>query len=141
LPTVKSGLFKAELNKIEYLFLVSNQIEVIEPKAFEHLNKLKWIALRANKIQTLSYRLFKNHPDLKYISLEHNQINAIHPNFFDGLSKLKQIDLAWNVCVRTNIGCKNCTITQEELKSGLQECFDNCKNVYRSKLACKKTET
>jgi hypothetical protein len=128
LPTVKSGLFKAELNNIEYLFLESNEIEVIEPKAFEHLNKLIWIVLRLNKIQTLSYRFLKNHPDLKYISLEHNQINAIHPNFFDGLPKLKVIDLVSNDCIHANIGCKNCTITQEDLKSGLKECFDNCKD-------------
>jgi hypothetical protein len=128
LPTLKSGLFKSEFNKIEYLRLDMNEIEVIEPKAFEHLNKLKWISLEENNLQTLSYKIFKNNPDLKYVSLYDSKIHSIHPSFFDGLQKLKLMYFDDNICTNAVIGCKTCVITQADLKSNLQKCFDNCKD-------------
>jgi hypothetical protein len=128
LPTVKSGLFKPELQRIEYL-LLSGNIKSIEPEAFQYLNKLKWIHLGYNKIQTLFYKLFKNNPDLIYIYLGYNKINSIHPSFFDGLNKLKLVYFTGNVgCFNTKIGCETCLITQWELRGKLQGCFDNCSN-------------
>jgi Leucine-rich repeat (LRR) protein len=128
LPTVKSGLFKSELNKIKYLRLDRNEIKVIEPKAFEHLNKLKWISLQENNLQTLSNKLFKKNPDLKYISLYDSKIHSVHPSFFDGLPKLRVIDFRDNACSGDQIGCEYCPIvTQTDLQSKLKECFDNCK--------------
>jgi Leucine-rich repeat (LRR) protein len=105
LPTLKSGLFKEEFQKIEFLKLEWNRIENIEPEAFQYLIKLKWVRLYRNNLKTLPNRLFGNNPALEYIDLERNQINAIHPNFFDGLEKL---------------------VTKTELSSNLQKCFENC---------------
>jgi hypothetical protein len=126
LPTLKSGLFKKEFQKIEFLKLEWNRIEKIEPEAFQYLIKLKWVRLYRNNLKTLSTRLFGNSPDLIYIDLESNQMNAIHPNFFDGLEKLKLIDFEGNLCIRTSIGCETCLVAQAELNSNLQKCFENC---------------
>jgi hypothetical protein len=126
LPTLKSGLFKEELQKIQYLWLYRNKIEVIEPEAFKFLTRLNWIRLNGNNLKTLSYRVFQNNPDLIYIDLKNNQIKSIHPNFFDGLNKLKLIGFSENVCIDDNIGCETCLITQSELREIPQGCFDHC---------------
>jgi hypothetical protein len=126
LPVVRSGLFKTELQKIEYLHLGGNKIETIEANAFYYMIKLKWISLSWNSLKTLSDQLFKNNPDLIYIGLYDNQITSIHPDFFDGLEKLKLIEFRWNECFNGEIRCETCLIGQAELKKKLQECFDNC---------------
>jgi hypothetical protein len=127
LPTLKAGLFKPELQKIEYLYL-SGTIETIEPEAFQYLINLKWIFLYGHNLQTLPYRLFKNNPDLIFIGLGY-KINSIHSSFFDGLNKLKLVDFSRNVgCIKGKIGCETCLITQSELRGKLQGCFDNCSN-------------
>jgi hypothetical protein len=126
LPILKSGLFKQEFQKIEFLNLQSNEIELIEAEAFQYLIKLKWIGLNSNKIKILSYRLFNNNSVLIYINLNWNQIASIHPNFFDGLQKLKLIDFSGNGCTQAKIGCSSCQITQSNLRGNLQDCFDNC---------------
>jgi Leucine-rich repeat (LRR) protein len=104
LPTVKSGLFKEKLQKFEFLYLVGNKIESIEPEAFQYLVNLKWIRLAENEIQTLPHRLFENNPELIYIDLKGNKINSIQPSFFEGLQKLKLINLQGNRCIDMKIG-------------------------------------
>jgi hypothetical protein len=127
LPTVKIGLFKPELQKIEYLYL-QGTIETIEPQAFQYLINLKWVRLYGSNIQTLPYQLFKNNPDLIYILLG-GKINSIHSNSFDGLNKLKLVDFSSNVgCIKGKIGCETCLITHSDLRGKLQGCFDNCSN-------------
>ncbi len=126
LPTLKAELFKAELENIKYLFLPWNAIRSIEPSAFQYLTKLKWINLRYNSLQSLPNQIFQNNPDLMYIGLEWNSINSIHPNFFDGLNRLKQIEFRFNDCSQADFGCKECLLTQADIKSHLQGCFDNC---------------
>ncbi len=145
LQIVKSGLFKEELKRLEFLYLGFNKIESIEPEAFKFLIKLKWIRLYTNNFQSLPYRLFRNNLDLFYIDLGSNKINAIHPNFFDGLQKLKLIDFNENEgCINDKIGCETCLITQSEIRGKLQGCFDNCSNgttCYSSYLAHEASQT
>jgi Leucine-rich repeat (LRR) protein len=127
--TVKSGLFKPEFQKLEYLFLGYNEIESIEPEALEHLTNLKWISLRDNSLTTLPHKLLKNSPNIIFIDLQNNRINSINPHFFDGLNQLKLIQSSErNICMKSDIGCPNCSITQSELKEKFQECFANCLN-------------
>jgi Leucine-rich repeat (LRR) protein len=125
LPTLKSGLFKTEFEKIEYLNLYGNKIELIEPEAFQHLINLKWTRLCDNKIKTLPDRLFNNNPDLIYIDLKYNKITSVHPNFFDGLEKLKLVEFDENLCIDAKIGCSTCLITQSDLKAKLQNCHNS----------------
>jgi Leucine-rich repeat (LRR) protein len=128
LPALKSGFFKSKLEKIEYLDLKGNQIETIEPGAFQYLIKLKWVLLSTNKLQALSYKLFENNPGLIYMDLRDNQINSIHPNFFDGLQILKLVKLGGNLCIQSDIGCETCLINQADLQKELKSCFDKWKN-------------
>jgi Leucine-rich repeat (LRR) protein len=117
LPVLNSGFFKLQFQKLEYLDLQYNKIELIEPKAFEYLNKLKWVSLKGNKLQMISHNIFENNTELIYIDLSRNRINSVHPNFFDSFSKLKFVKFEGNHCIQSNIGCKN-----------LQNCYDNCLN-------------
>jgi hypothetical protein len=125
-PTLKAGLFKPEFKKIEFLNLVENKIELIEPNAFQYLINLKWIGLHRNNLHTLPNQIFKNNPELIFISFWKNIINSIHPSAFDGLNKLKKIELNENLCIKKNIGCGACSISQTDLKKKLEKCFDNC---------------
>ncbi len=125
LSTLKTGLFKAEFKEIEYLELHYNNIETIEPEAFQYLVKLQWISLFRNNLQTLPDRLFENNPDLIYIDLAGNKINSIVPNFFDGLEKLKLVEFKENLCIDEDIGCETCLITQSDLKEKLQNCYNS----------------
>jgi hypothetical protein len=126
LPTLKEGLFKSEFQNIEYLFLATNNIKTIEPKAFEFLIKLKWIYLWRNQIHTLSYRFFKNNPNLIFIYFVDNKIGSIHPHFFDGLNHLKYVSFKHNRCINVEIGCDTCLITESDLKGNLTKCYENC---------------
>jgi hypothetical protein len=128
LSTLKTGLFKVEFKEIEFLELHYNNIETIEPEAFQHLIKLQWIRLFRNNLRALPDRLFENNPDLIYIDLAGNKINSIVPNFFDGLEKLKLVEFKENLCIDEEIGCSTCLITQSHLKEKLQ----NCHNSYLS---------
>jgi hypothetical protein len=140
LQTLKTGLFRPELQRIENLALRSNKIEFIEAQAFQYLVKLKWIDVGNNELATLSYQIFGNNPDLIYIRLNSNKIASIYPNFFDRLQKLKLVDFTeQNICINDKIGCETCSVTQSDLKNKLQGCFDNycgsdtiCQNSYRA---------
>ncbi len=125
LPVLKSGFFKLQFQKLEYLDLQYNKIELIEPKAFEYLNKLKWVGLKGNKLQMISHNIFENNTELIYIDLSRNRINSVHPNFFDSFSKLKFVKFEGNHCIRGNIGCKKCLITSTDFNKNLQNCYDN----------------
>jgi hypothetical protein len=126
LPTLKAGLFKPELEKLEYLHIGYNEIEVIEPSAFQYLVKLKFISFYENKLTTLPDRLFENNPDLLFIGLDNNKINSINPNFFDGLDNLKMVKFEFgNRCIRINVGCRTCSDIQSDLKTELKKCFGN----------------
>jgi hypothetical protein len=128
LPILKSGLFKPDFKGIEYLDLLANYVETIEPSAFQYLVKLKWLNLNKNEIQTLTTKLFKNNPDLTFINLKNNQISSVHPNFFDGLSKLNYILFGKrNFCVKDDVGCQTCEVAEAELNGKLRACFRGCK--------------
>jgi Leucine-rich repeat (LRR) protein len=124
LATLKTDLFKVEFKEIEYLELHYNNIETIEPEAFQHLIKLQWIRLFRNNLQTLPDRLFENNPDLIYIDLAGNKINSIVSNFFDGLEKLKLVEFKENLCIDEDIGCETCLVTQSDLNEKLQNCHN-----------------
>jgi hypothetical protein len=128
LPTLKAHLFKPEFERVEYLNLRANGIELIEPNAFQYLIKLKWISFYNNNLHTLSNRLFENNPDLIYIDLQYNKINSIHPSFFDGLQKLKLVQFEENHCIKHDIGCETCLIDQAELKEKLRKCHKSSEN-------------
>jgi Leucine-rich repeat (LRR) protein len=126
LPTLKARLFKSELEKLEYLHLGYNEVEVIEPSAFQYLVKLKFISFYENKLKALPHRLFGNNPDLEFVGLHNNKINSIQPNFFDGLASLKMVKFEFgNRCIRINVGCRICSNIQSDLKTELKKCFDN----------------
>jgi Leucine-rich repeat (LRR) protein len=130
LPIIKNELFSAEFIGLEYLSLWSNQIDSIEPFAFQHLKNLKWLRLWENYIQSLPFNLFRNNPNLFYLDFRYNQINSISPNLLKKLNKLKYVDFLSNQCVDKEFGCATCShsVSQSELHSGLSSCFQNCLN-------------
>jgi Leucine-rich repeat (LRR) protein len=127
---VKDNLFTEDFGAIQYLDLGANEISTIEPNAFQHLPELKWINLGANLLRSLPHQIFKNNLELIVILLHYNQISTITPDFFENLNKLQFVGFGGNPCTRKDFGCASgsCSVSQEELDSGLSTCFNNFRN-------------
>jgi hypothetical protein len=82
--------------ELEYLDLASNQIEAIEPKAFEHLNKLFGIDLSHNELITLPETLLDDLPNLQTLNLSYNKIRVLPREFFSKTTYLQELRLAHN---------------------------------------------
>jgi hypothetical protein len=125
-PILKNTLFSENFTQIRNLYLDSDNIQVIESHAFQHLVNLEWISLNANEIQTLSHQIFRNNFYLIYINLNSNQIKSIHPSLFKHLGNLKYLEFTKNHCANKDIGCENCTIPASALYREFYNCFANC---------------
>jgi Leucine-rich repeat (LRR) protein len=126
--TIRSELFTKDFEKIEYLGVYRCEIETIDESAFKNLVNLKWIRLGANDIKSLPYLIFKANPNLLYIDINSNKIISISPDFFKSLSNLKFIESEGNDCIKKNLGCDTCSISQSDIDSGFSTCFSNCLN-------------
>jgi Leucine-rich repeat (LRR) protein len=127
LPTkLNPGFFTIYFNRIEYLGIQKCNLQSIGQNTFEHLNKLKWLCLRENEIKSLSELIFKNSPNLLYIDFSSNKINAVNPVLFRNLTNLKYIEAEGNQCIKKNLGCETCSLSQSDLDSEFSSCFYNC---------------
>jgi Leucine-rich repeat (LRR) protein len=128
LTTIREDFFSDEFKVIQYLDLYRNKIETIETNAFQHLPNLKWIGLASNELHSLPHQLFKNNLEIIVIWLWSNNIISITPDFFKNLNKLQYVDFNPNRCIEKDFGCGtgSCSVSQEELDSGLSACHKNC---------------
>jgi hypothetical protein len=126
IPILKENLFGEKFVKIEFLRLVSNEIQEIEPNALQHLKNLKWIRMSNNPIEVLG-NIFRHNTMLEFIGLSNNRLHAIPPKLFDGLNNLKIVLLQFNHCVNGIFtfedpnGLKN-------LQKDMEVCYSNCKS-------------
>lgn len=61
--------------------------------------KLQYLWLQNNEIQVLEGNLFQNNPNLEYINVENNQIKHIVDGIFKNLPKLHQLHFEGNLCI------------------------------------------
>jgi hypothetical protein len=124
---LRNDLFTKDFGAIQYLSLYGNKITTIEANAFQHLPKLKWIGLWNNQLRSLPHQIFKNNPELISIWLHGNKINSTTPDFLRNLNKLQFVRFDSNQCTNKVFGCTSgCSVSQEELDSGLSGCYSNC---------------
>jgi hypothetical protein len=129
IPIVKNNLLGPQFSWIERLKLDSNEIQIVENQAFQHLHNLVMISLAWNQLQSLNAEIFKNNPKLIWIFLWLNKIKTIAPETFQHLNQLKFVRLWINECTVKEIGCLDCDtkIDHTELNRELQKCYENHK--------------
>jgi hypothetical protein len=126
-PVVKLGLLGSEFKKLEFLAFYYSEVKTIEAGAFQELENLKHIWIMGSPIKTLKFGLFRNNLKLEIAFFYTSQISMIHPTLFDDLTHLKFVGFKYNACVNRDFGCKTCSISKSELKSGLSNCSANCR--------------
>jgi Leucine-rich repeat (LRR) protein len=80
--------------KLEYLDLASNQIERIEPNAFDHLPNLRGIDLSHNQLNTLPAKLFNE--NLFILNVSHNKIEFLPKELLENTVFLQELRLSHN---------------------------------------------
>jgi Leucine-rich repeat (LRR) protein len=123
---INPGFFTKDFDKVEYLGIQKCNLQSIDQNAFEHLSNLKWLCLRENEIKSLSNLIFKNSPNLVYIDISSNKIGSVNPVLFRNLSNLKYIEAEGNDCIKINLGCETCSLSQSDLDRGFTSCFYYC---------------
>ncbi|XP_074599269.1 uncharacterized protein LOC141853725 [Brevipalpus obovatus] len=79
------------------LKLSINQIDKIEPKAFENLSKLESLDLGFNSISDLPSGAFEGLNRLKKLILQRNSLRRLREDIFQNLSSLEELDLTGNL--------------------------------------------
>jgi Leucine-rich repeat (LRR) protein len=125
IPILKNELFTTECEKIEFLDLDYNEIEVIEPLAFRHLMNLKWVGLDGNLVKSLNDQIFAFNIHLTSISFWLNNIEMINKKLFIYLNELKVVDLEDNECADNYINCAS-DYCIPYINEKFQRCFQNC---------------
>jgi Leucine-rich repeat (LRR) protein len=125
IPTLKNNLFTRKCEKIEFLSLAYNEIEVIEPLAFKNLTRLLWINFEGNSIKSLEYQVFAYNKKLTYISFELSNIEMINRKLFRNLENLQEVNFEKNECIDDQIEChtENCNL---EIYIKLLPFFESC---------------
>jgi hypothetical protein len=129
LTTITDNFFGQDFKVLQYLDFLGNEIATIEANAFQHLTKLKRVYLGLNQLRSLPHQLFKNNPEMIAIWLNGNKINSITPEFFKNLNKLQIVYFGnYDQCTKKIFSCTSgsCSVSQEELDSGLETCYKNC---------------
>ncbi len=123
MPTVKNDLFAGDCERIEYLGLSDNKIEMVESLAFQYLWKLKWIDLSGNHIKRLVDQIFYYNFKLRVILFAEGSVEMISRRFFEHLNHLEVIDFGRNECTNDNI-----TTTDNYSITSVEMCYNNCAN-------------
>ncbi len=125
LPTLKSDLFTIECERIEFLDLGFNDIEVIEAMALKNLTKLKWIRLEGNLMKSLNDQIFAYNNKLTYIDFGLGNIDMINKRSFFYLRDLRYVNFEKNECANAEISCgsENCI---KKIHTILSPCFEKC---------------
>lgn len=81
---------------LEYLDLATNNIEVIEPSAFEHLQSLLGIDLSHNQLETIPVNLFDSLVNLQSLNISYNNIQQLPNDLFSKSTYLQDLRLSHN---------------------------------------------
>lgn len=88
------------MRNVRFLGLYHNEINTIEPKAFDDLVKVERMHLDYNELETLNENLFASMVALENINLNYNKIKTLKPSTFEiPNGKLDYVEMVANVCV------------------------------------------
>jgi hypothetical protein len=81
------------LQNIRVLDLKNNQLQELQPGAFNGLNNLETLSLDNNKLKELQPDTFNGSNNLEILDLKNNQLKELRPNAFSGLNNLEILAL------------------------------------------------
>lgn len=117
LTVVRVDYFE-NMRDLRFLYLFSNKITKIEPKAFDDLVSVKELRLHYNLIETIDDGTFDEMLKLETLDLSFNKIKLFSATTFI-IKKLEEVFLKGNICINGNYGPNNST----QLKVDLKQCF------------------
>ncbi len=81
---------------LQQLYLMNNQIQLLEPRSFPSLSQLQILRLDRNKITAIPSDLFATVPQLQQLNFAHNQIETLQLTTFTNMPNLQELDLSHN---------------------------------------------
>lgn len=115
----------ANLRKLEWISLSSNEIEQLEPDAFVTLPNLYNIDLQSNRLKTVHRNSFGSLASLKYLNLGRNGLFALDKTVIYDAPNLDVLFLHENLCGETAGTFTNFMINRNRYVPMLEECFSN----------------
>jgi Leucine-rich repeat (LRR) protein len=89
--------FAQRCPNIGSLYLMNNNIQVIDKNAFRGLSRLQIADLRGNRLTCLAPEVFQNTPRLLEIYLQNNLLRTVDNSLFRNLQELKKLDFGNNL--------------------------------------------
>lgn len=90
------GTFFAETEGLE---VVSSGLRIIRKKSLQSFEKLKYLNVRKNKIEVLGHNLFDENNNLQVIIISCNKLKIICADTLASLPHLTHVDLRRNACI------------------------------------------
>ena len=92
-PPWKEGLFRLEVDKINYVWIIYFCFTLALTEVSANLRHLN---LSNNAIEHLDSTMFSNMPHLLSLSFAHNRLTVLPDNIFIGIGGLRTLDLSSN---------------------------------------------
>lgn len=88
-----------DLSMLEILYLSNNEnIKKLDPNVFNYLPSLKYVWIDQLSLIEVPENLFKYNPNMVRICLKNNKLRYVNPDMFDDLQDLKTVILFNNAC-------------------------------------------
>jgi len=117
--------FPRGLNKIfknlKGISISNTGLKEIHQSDLKDFPELVDLWLMSNNIEILEENLFEFNPNLDYIDLDSNKISHINPNVFDKLTKLKTLYLRSNNCINVR-AFNDATDVQDVIRTAKAQC-------------------
>ena len=107
------------LTKLEAIFLMDNEIELIDRDSFKDLTNLRKLDLAINKLKFIEPKLFQSLSKCNHLTLMYNEIEALDENIFDKMVNVLDIYLTNNKLsvIPENLFKNNLKLVRIELKA------------------------
>ncbi|KAG5671375.1 hypothetical protein PVAND_001576 [Polypedilum vanderplanki] len=126
-----ADIFK-NLNKLEEVYMYSNNLKIIDENAFRASPKLTLVHFHDNKIEYLPH-IFRYNTFLKEFVVRNNKLKIIDVDMLSGLGNLKSLDFRLNLCI-------NMVAPPNLLSTIIEKIKENCQNPFEDILKVEKEQ-
>ena len=104
LYNISKESFCGVAHTVEEIHLNSNNLQHLQPGAFECLQKLMHLDLRHNLLEKIKNETFRGLAKLTWLDMNNNSLKEIQPGVFGQVNKLQWLDLSNNLLGELQVG-------------------------------------